>query len=81
MDYTKYEKHGQELELMFHNPMFGDKDRVGSVFVFDKEVKVWFLKSEYEKLNIEEDNFSRVPYLTTSNLDSQGFWKPIAEKV
>jgi len=76
MDYTQYETHGQELVLRLEHPNHFDSGKKGSIFIYDEEVKVWWLKSEYEKLN-KDDDFSRVPFHVTSDLKHFGIWRPV----
>lgn len=73
MDIT--EEGGRVIKLHAPFPQFLDKK--DSLFVFDKDMGVWFLQQSYNALNPEVDDLSRVPYLTTKQLDNFGIWQII----
>jgi len=68
-------EHGTKIQLFMPHPNYRDKK--DSVFVFDENVGVWFLKNEYDKIDIENDDISHVPYLSESQIEHFGMWKII----
>lgn len=74
MSNSKIEKiHGTVIKLLF--PSFEYIDKQGSLFIFDEQIGMWCLKEEYEKLNKETDDFSKLPTLHHNQLDAFGTWR------
>lgn len=67
--------HGTTIKLVMPHPLH--KDKKGSIFIFDESIGVWFLKDDYDKIDIENDDISRIPYLTDNQVDHFGMWKII----
>lgn len=61
-------KHGHTIILAEAYPHFKDKE--GSIFIYNKDVGVWFLK-----MNDPTTDLGPVPYLCDDQLYKFGVWK------
>ncbi len=66
-------RHGNVIVLWLPKPQHLNKQ--DSEFIFDKSLSMWCLKSEYDKINIEEDNLSNLPMINQTELELFGLWK------
>lgn len=66
-------EHGTIIKLVIPNYEYIDKQ--GSLFIYDSQIGMWCLKKEYEKLNKETDDFSKLPMLNHNQLDTFGLWR------
>jgi hypothetical protein len=69
-------EHLSKIELVKARKEHADKQ--GSVFIFDKDMGVWFYEPEYRKMQENgDDNFNHIPYLTEGQLDQFGLWSKV----
>lgn len=73
-------KHRHTIILAEANPR--SKDKEGSVFIYDEDVGVWFLKTAYDTLDMDDPttDLGPVPYLCDDQLYMFGVWKEHNER-
>lgn len=67
--------HGNTIILRKSAPGFRENE--GSVFIYDENICVWFLKAAYDRIDMsnESTDIGAIPYLSHGQLSIFGVWE------